>query len=297
MNDRPKSIIRPSPFVTRHSSFNSRGAPIAIHNSISAIPSPIALVFVLLSMAITSLVLSACLPTGNPLPLPTDTLTPTSSTTPTGTVVWFPPTATPTLFPTPVVTPTLDLRPEFGPIILTDDFSNGESWFFGTSNAGSVALGKNELTIAISEPRTYFYSVREQPALSDFYLEITASPTLCQEVDEYGLLLRWNSPGDFYRFSISCDGQVRLDRLVGGTATSPQPWMTSGVIPPGAPNTLRLAVWAFGKEMRFFVNDIHHFTTRDPMLSNGILGVFARSAGENAVTVSFSDLVVHKISP
>lgn len=160
---------------------------------------------------------------------------------------------------------------------------------------GSAALGHNELTIAIQEPRTYIYSVRGEPVLGDFYLEITASPTLCRETDEYGVLLRLTSPGDFYRFSLSCDSQVRLDRLVNGVASSPQPWMFSGVIPPGAPNIARLGVWAHGKEMRFFINDQFQFTVSDPLLPSGNIGVFARSAGDYAVTVSFSELIVREI--
>jgi hypothetical protein len=104
------------------------------------------------------------------------------------------------------------------------------------------------------------------------------------------------SPGDFYRFSASCDGQVRMDRVVGGTASSPQPWIPSGSVPPGAPSSSRLAVWASGKEMRFFVNNDYQFTVSDPLLPEGNLGVFARSAGQLDVTVSFTDLIVYDIN-
>jgi hypothetical protein len=223
-------------------------------------------------------------------------ITPTATPTPTATIVWFPPTSTPTPFPTRIVTPTQDLRPDRGEVLLTDDFSTPDSWLLGKSSASSAALGKNELTIAISEPGAYQFSVRQTPVLNDFYAEITASPTLCRGKDEYGLLIRMASSGDFYRFSLSCDGQVRMDRVVGGTASSPQPWTLSGSVPPGAPSSSRLAVWAEGKEMRFFVNDEYQFTVNDPLLPAGNLGVFARSAGQLDVTVSFTDLIVYDIS-
>jgi hypothetical protein len=58
-----------------------------------------------------------------------------------------------------------------------------------------------------------------------------------------------------------------------------------------------LAVWAVGKEMRFFVNDYYIFSVSDPAQAKGNLGVFARSAGEMAVTVSFSDLEVREVNP
>jgi hypothetical protein len=180
-------------------------------------------------------------------------------------------------------------------VIFTDNFSDGEIWQLGRTDAGSVALGKDELTIAIHEPQAYLYTVRDQPVLGDFYAEITASPTLCREGDEYGMLFRVKSSSDFYRFSLTCDGRVRVDRVVGGAASSPQPWVFSGVVPPGAPSTSRLAVWAKGKEIRFFVNEYYQFTIDDPMLPSGSLGMFARSAGEMAMTVSFTDLVVREV--
>jgi hypothetical protein len=71
--------------------------------------------------------------------------------------------------------------------------------------------------------------------------------------------------------------------------------MQSASVPSAAPSSSRLGVWAVGKEMRFFVNDQHQFTITDKTLPSGAMGVFIRSRGENAVTVSFSDLIVYKI--
>jgi hypothetical protein len=49
--------------------------------------------------------------------------------------------------------------------------------------------------------------------------------------------------------------------------------------------------------MRFFINDQYQFTVNDPLLPSGNIGVFARSIGETAVTVNFSDLIVRQIEP
>jgi hypothetical protein len=244
-------------------------------------------------LTLSGLALNACLPLSEPLPPSTELPPPTGTPTPTASPVWFPPTATPTPLPTLEFTPTPDLQPQVGDILFSDDFSEGDLWLLGRTNTGSAALGKNELTIAISSPRVYVFSVREQPVLTDFYLEITASPSLCRGNDEYGLLLRMTSAEDFYRFSLSCDGQVRLDRLVNGRASSPQPWAMSGAVPSGAPSSSRLAVWAVGREMRFFINGEYQFTASDPMLPSGKIGVFARSGGDKAVTINFSDLIVY----
>jgi len=106
-----------------------------------------------------------------------------------------------------------------------------------------------------------------------------------------------HSLGDFYRFSLSCNGQVRLDRVVSGAAGSPQPWMASASVPPGAPSSSRLGIWAVGSELRFFINDTFQFAVTDRYHASGLIGVFARSTGENAVTISFSALRVYQVEP
>lgn len=243
---------------------------------------------------IAAFALSACVVSPASLP-PEPTGTPPPPTaTPTPTIVWFPPTATPTPFLAPVITPTLDVQPGAGKVIFQDGFSQGEGWLLSQSPAASIAIGKNELTLALHQPGGYLYSLREEPLLGDFYLEITASPNLCKDADEYGLLLRVTASLEFYRFSLSCDGRVRVDKYFHGTASSPQPWMFSGAVPPGAPSTSRLGVWAKGREMRFYINDQYQFSISDPSLPVGVLGVFVRSAGENDLTVSFSDLIVRE---
>ena len=235
-------------------------------------------------------------PTTSPSPLLATDI-PTVAATITPTVVWFPPTETPTPNPTRVITPTEDLRPNTGDILFEDDFSTRTGWTLSHSQTGSVAYGKNELTIAIGETNAYLFSVHEQPIFSDFYLEITAEPNLCNDLDEYGVLIRVTPKIDYYRFSLSCNGQIRLDRVIGGQASSPQPWMLSGAVPPGAPSSSRLGISAEGEEMSFFVNGQYQFSIHDPSLTSGGVGVFARSTNNTAVTVNFSDLVVYEINP
>ena len=160
---------------------------------------------------------------------------------------------------------------------------------------GTIAVGNEGISLAITESKGYLFSTRNEPVLDDFYAEITASPNICTGFDEYGMLIRYNSLVDFYRFSLSCNGQTRLDKLVGGIATSPQPWLRSSSVPSAAPSHSRIGIWVHGDEMRFFINNEFQFGVSDRMLSRGTLGVFARAAGETAVTVGFSDLVVYQI--
>lgn len=243
--------------------------------------------------------LAACLPVTAPMQLvPSTTVLPPSQT-PTATTVWFPPTATFTPLPTVTlsITPTLDTRPHFGSLMFQDDFTQPENWTLGKMSAGSIAPGKNELSLGVSQPPGYLYSLRRNTTLDDFYIEITASPSICRDKDEYGLLLRVSPNSDFFRFGLNCAGEARLDRYLAGEASSPKPPAPNGVVPPGAPSSSRLGVWAVGRDFRFYVNDIFLFSIRDASLPAGGLGIYVRAAGLDAVTVNFSDLKVYQAAP
>ena len=231
--------------------------------------------------------------------LPVTTTTPTPplpSPTGTPTIVWFPPTETSTPSPTQIVVPTPEERPGLGEILFTDNFDQPEFWNTAVSNTASAILERNRLTLAISRPGIAILSLRKEPLLGNFYAEITASLSLCRGKDQYGLLVRVLSIGDYYRYVINCNSQVRLERVRSGQPYPLQDWLPSGDAPPGAPGEVKMGVWAVGAEMRFFLNDRYQFTVRDPLFGQGALGVFVKSEGADPLTVSFSGLVVYAVS-
>jgi hypothetical protein len=248
-------------------------------------------------MAALALILSACSVFTPPEvdPWPTATGTPLPTETP----VWFPATHTPTPPPpaSPVPSPTPDQHPGIGELILEDGFKEGDGWQAFRKNDGSVALGPGELTVSVTSPDGYITTFRNAPTVDDFYLQVEASPRMCQPSDSYGLLVRAASGLDYYRFSVSADGQVRADRFKSGKVVVLQNWTPSGQIPVGCPVFLRLGVWAVGDEMRFFVNDVYQFTIRDSAIARGQIGFFARSKTSTVLSVGFSDLELHWVDP
>ena len=228
-------------------------------------------------------------------PLPTSTPAPIGTVT--STIVWFPASPTPTFAPVTPLQPTPDQRPAIGEIVLTDDFATDKNWQTLETSAGSVAYGKGDLTIAISEPGAYLSSLNKEVHLTDFYMEMTLSPSLCRGEDSYGLLFRAATGFDNYRLLINCSGKVRLERMIAGKPVPLRDWEASGQVPPGSPLKIRVGIWIVRNELRFFINDFYQFNARDPVFTNGGIGVFARSGGQNALTVSFSDLVIHAIIP
>lgn len=184
-----------------------------------------------------------------------------------------------------------------GKLVFTDSFTPDSEWQLQQNNAGSVAYGNHELTLAIRQPKGTLSSLNRDLYLSDFYLEVTANPSLCREADAYGLLLRASTPADGYRLLFSCNGQMRLERIKNSKLVILQDWTPSGQVPPGSPALLRIGVWALRDELRFFINDFYQFSASDTIWRGGGFGFYARSAGENVLTVNFSNLRVYSLNP
>ena len=175
-----------------------------------------------------------------------------------------------------------------------ENFTDHTQWDTSQSADGDIAYGQSELTLAISTPRASLTSLRQQPILANFFLEVTVSPSLCLGNDTIGVLFRVTSLRDFYRLLISCSGQLRLERIKDGLGTVLQGWMPASPFIPGAPSTNRIGILAVKNAFQVFSNGVLQFTQADSALAEGRLGVYARSMGDNALTVSFSDLVVRQ---
>lgn len=217
----------------------------------------------------------------------------TETPLPTSTIVWFPPSATPTPQHLSTKAPTPEMRPGIGTDFLTDDFSDPSNWEIAASNQASSSIENNRLTLAVQK-QVYMTSLRRDTLLTDYYAEITAQPSLCKGEDSYGVLIRANG-GSYFRFALACDGTVRAERVSNSVRLVLQQPLSSGDVPPGAPGNVRIGVWAVGKEIRLFLNGRFQFSISDPSFPIGTIGVFVRSAGETAAVVSFSDLVIQEV--
>jgi hypothetical protein len=249
-----------------------------------------------LIMWLTLTCLTACLQLsdGNQYPAAATIMEPIQ----TATIVWFPPTETPTITSIPpTITPTPEQKPNLGDLIVSDDFTHPAVWSLGSFDEGMIALGVNELALAVSLPGGRLVSFRQEPTLTNFYYEVTASPNLCTGADAYGLVIRAQNNTDFYAFLLTCSGQVRVERDKISESISLQDWTyVEGPVTPDIGGSTRLGVWAYGRELRFFINDVYQFTVFDPAFPRGLIGLYAHSAGSTALTVNFSNLIVREIS-
>ncbi len=223
---------------------------------------------------------------------PAPTFTPVP---PTATIDWFPATATATPQFVPTHGPTPERKPGVGELLLTDHFTAADPWNAAASEDASVVVGLGRLTIA-AQPGINAFRIRKGPALTAFYAEITAQPSLCRDRDEYGMLFRAPNNVAYYTFTLSCNGTERVDRVRAGKLIPLHAPIASADVPQGAPGEVRMGVWASGSDLRFFLNGRYQFGITDATLSSGALGVFARSIGQTPVTILFSDLSVYSVT-
>ena len=220
--------------------------------------------------------------------------TATETPLPSPTIVWFPPSATPSPQALMTQIPTPEQKPGVGTIILTDDFSSPDLWNIASSDEGSAAISDNHLTLAVG-PSLYIVSLRKELILNDFYAELTASPSLCKGQDEYGFLVRASAVA-YYRLVLICNGTLRLDRVSGNSRQILQPAVPSSDVPTGAPAEVRMGVWAVGSDLRFFLNGRYQFSMNDRNYSSGTIGAFAHSVADTPVAVTFSNLTVYDVN-
>jgi hypothetical protein len=192
--------------------------------------------------------------------------------------------------------PTANRKPGVGELLFTDVFLSQGSWTLTQKEYGSTAIANQELSIVLSQSGKSLSSLRMEPILDDYYFEITASPSLCRQNDNYGVLLRAEGESTYYRFALNCNGMMRLERVKNGYYNILQDWIPSGQVPVGSPVSLKLGIWAYQDELRFFINDYYQFSVSNLTWLSGQIGVFARSESETSLSVSFSDLKLYELT-
>ena len=215
------------------------------------------------------------MPTATPMKAATKTPGPTPSPTKP-----LPPTATPTSTPLP------------GPLLYEEDFEDPSSGWWTSSEADyEVAYQNGEYVFNIA---TEDYSVWAWGSkfFEDFILDVEAGQVSGPDLNSYGVTFRFQDSDNFYRFSISGDGQYAVHRVLDGEWEELVPWTDSPAINAGAQwNLLRVACQ--GSYMNFYVNNIHLADVTDNTFTGGDVGFYvSTSKGAPNLQVAFDNLQV-----
>lgn len=174
-------------------------------------------------------------------------------------------------------------------MLYLDDFAFDRGWELSSGLNGAVSLRGDRLVIAVRGPSATLFTLGPVPESGDFALEVTAHSELCGGGDEFGLLVRARSIDTHYRFTLTCEGEVRASRFVDGREAALAPMTEAEAATAGAPAVNRLGLLARGEQLVFSVNGIPALEVRDSQLASGRAGLIVRARRSAQTTVSFDD--------
>lgn len=212
-------------------------------------------------------------------PSPTPTVTATITATASSTATAPPPASDPRLY--------------LGNPSFFDTFSSGANWALYEDDHVSFEIDDGQLMMTAFNPDYWEGWMLSWPVISDFYLEMIATPQKCAGSDRYGMMVRaQKSDGDYlgYLVGFSCDGRYSLRRWNGSNFVTIVDWTESEYIRRGADQGNRIGLMADGKKMSLFANGVLLKEISDDIHLSGKFGVFVGSVKTPDFTVLVDEM-------
>ncbi len=191
-----------------------------------------------------------------------------------------------------------------------EPFDPAGEWQFSSDATADVEIAEADssagvLSIHVLLPEQIAWASAGR-TLADFRLRVEATPVGGPLDNEYGVLVRMHENEQFYAFSISADGYVRVARYdatdVERTWTPlGSDWTLNPAVHQGETTNI-LEVEARGAQFKFWVNDELVAQVEDDTpttygtLSKGDVGLYAGAFSEPGVHVYFDNLRVEPLS-
>ncbi|HOU23327.1 MAG TPA: hypothetical protein PKW05_05835 [Anaerolineae bacterium] len=205
------------------------------------------------------------------------------------------PAATPTATHVPTVsavTPTRTAKTVF----FSDDFGSTTSgWGSGTDDDSEWGYQDGEYRILVTKPNLVVWvKPGTEYDLADLNLSVEAHSVAGTDDNEYGVVFRYVDGDNFYKFTISSDGQYRVQMQLKNEWVTLKPWAKSSLIHQGHSTNL-IRVEARGTELKFFVNGEMLTIVDDATFASGNFALVVGTFDEAGVEVRFDSLTVRSL--
>jgi hypothetical protein len=195
----------------------------------------------------------------------------------------------------PSRTPTPDPLSGLGAVLFEDDFSVDRGWDLSQQQQGAISISSGRLVIAVRTSQSFLFSLAPNLTLSNFFLEVDIRADLCQPGDEFGVIFRMSESHEHYRFSINCEGESRMVRVLSGESRTITPLSDFPFIRSGTMASNHLSLKAIGDTFQSWINGFEVFSIRDIALTEGAVGLFVRSGRGSQATISFDNVTVREV--
>lgn len=182
--------------------------------------------------------------------------------------------------------------------LFADDFEADQQgrWLLEGDELGRTAIADGALAIEIDAPNTVQYAALEEPLFDDFAVEVDVTQTSGNPESSFGVLVRLQETGSFYRFEITGDGRYMIERrnADGEWTRFQEDWAASEALVQGLGSTNHLEVKAEGSKLSFHANDELLQRIEDATLARGKLALDAGTFGHAGLRVQFDNFVVYE---
>jgi hypothetical protein len=183
-------------------------------------------------------------------------------------------------------------------LLYQDQFSPNQltNWLLEGDAQGRTMIMNEQLVIQVEAANTMQYATLQEPAFSDFVLEVEAQLLTGSLDSSYGVLFRQDDNGRFYRFVITGNGLFMLERRNGDGSWTRliEEWTQTEAINQGPNVVNRLRVAAVGSQIAVYANDQLLHETRDSAYSQGTIALDAGTFGQPGLQVAFDNLTIRQ---
>ena len=203
--------------------------------------------------------------------------------------------STPTAAAPTATTSSSDPKASLGDPDWEDNFDGTKSWPVYSDDHVDFEWGDEGLTMRAINADGWDSWIVNRPALTDFYVELTARTSDCSGMDRYGMLVRAPDPSQGYLFGFSCDGKYSLRQWDGDKFTVLVDWTASPAILAGADQTNRMGFKAEGSSFSLYANGTLLTQVEDDSYDEGRLGLFIGAKQTPGFEVEALNMVYWKL--
>jgi hypothetical protein len=186
-----------------------------------------------------------------------------------------------------------------GEVLYQTSFEAAGSWPIGQVSVGTISLANGSLAVVLPRSGLQRLIRSPTPPTENFVLDVMVRTEICQGTDEFGIAFWLTPEEDYMQFTITCEGGVRLRRVLGGERRAWVPFIEQeAAVLAGAPAQNRLTVRAQGDGFRLYVNGFPVLDGVEPSLPTGGTGLAVISGGDQGqTTVLFDSYTLYQLEP
>ncbi len=176
-------------------------------------------------------------------------------------------------------------------VVLQDDFSTiDENWNLESGDVVKRGISDGEFFLQINDTNTDGWSTYPL-SLEDVSITVDARKTAGPDVNNYGVMCRYQDTKNYYFLQLGSDGTYAISRYLNGEFTALVDWTSSTAVKTGG-ETNHIRAECVGNLLSLYANDELLATVEDDALTFGKIALAAGTYDDSGVQINFDNLVV-----